>query len=160
MLKNILVLGTQEDEVEKYNTGWKIQSCASSLGVLRVQIGPLGLREDKKSWKTEKKNLGMRMKWEDKMGLGHRKGLRGRKGQKTLMMVKGLWEEEQGKWWHGLEWREWNGNGSSRGKRNVMRGRKGKDKTLKERKLDHSSSENLGSWETSLSGSLSVLSRS
>lgn len=33
----------------------------------------------------------MRMKW-DKMGL------RDRKGQKTSMMVKGLWEEDQGKW--------------------------------------------------------------
>lgn len=56
-----------------------------------------------------------------------------------------LWEEEQGKCLHGLEWWEWNGNWSSHGKRNVISKRRGKDKTLKKRKLDHNRSENH-SW--------------
>lgn len=73
-------------------------------------------------------------------------GLRDRKGQKTSMMVKGLWEEEQGKWGQ-------NGNEVEMGAAMEKVGyEEGAGETKPSRK---------GNWitvgKTSLSGSLSFL---
>lgn len=49
-----------------------------------MQIAPLGLREDKKSWKTEKKKSGNENEMRRQDGVGTQKGSERQKGAKDF----------------------------------------------------------------------------